>query len=294
MKNAIDLHKRLGAAETKKMSEYGISESELNEAMTEAERAFRKTLGKKKADLFSSVIKPYMDVPIGEKDEFALPVSIAQRWIFKRVLDLGWSVELFGGFDRYRSRYDNSGRSADKPERIGKKYQWIAYHEFLSHLADNLEFREDAWSDEPRKFDGPWQLWLRDIDPSSLLRKTQRSQWEPNAISWWAPVRFDDWDAEPDQEQWRRRVDLLPAIAPLPIVKDPKDGRQWLVLGCLYNWEEPTPPEEERFMSKKIRLDMLKSYIIKAQNEATFLKWAESQHFMGRGCPSLTLVQESS
>ena len=66
--------------------------------------------------------------------------SLIQRYIRWRVFDLGWTVERFGDFDRMVNW--NSGRKPDKPERIGKKYQWIAYHEILAYIADHYQYRE--------------------------------------------------------------------------------------------------------------------------------------------------------
>ena len=251
------------------------------------ERRFHRTLGEKKASALSEVVLPYLDDPPTEEDEFILPPSIAQRWIFKRVLDLGWTVERFGRFDRDLSRYGNNYRSANKPERIGKKYQWIAYHEFLAHLADNLEFREDSWSEKPDVYEGPWQLMLRDIDPSSLLRSTCRNHnWELSMPAWWAPVYFDAWLEESDEIQWLRCADRLPAMEALPIVNDPKAGREWLVLESFYRWEEPTPPEVDRFnINRRSIWYMLKSYLVKADDEESFCEWAKEKNFMGRWMP---------
>ena len=225
------------------------------------------------------------DPPV-EQDEFVLSPSIAQRWIFKRVLDLGWTVERFGKFDSYMNRYVNSARSANKPERIGKKYQWIAYHEFLAHLADNLEFREESWSDKPGVYYGPWQLGRRDIDPSSLLRRTYRSHFEPHMMSWWAPAQFNAWEEELDETLWLKSVDWLPPMASLPIVTDPQTGREWFVLESVYNWEEPTPPEVDRFnVSRRNVWYILNSYLVKADDKESFCEWAKEQHFMGRWMP---------
>ena len=157
-------------------------DSDITMTTDQAEHKFRRTLGKKKECVFSELVLPYLDASPADKDELALPSSIAQHWILKRVRELGWTEDRFGQFDYDLESYGESGRGTTKPERIGKKYQWIAYHEFLSHLADNLEFREDSRSDEPGVYDGPWQLWLRDIDPSSLLKSTKRSKWAPKRV----------------------------------------------------------------------------------------------------------------
>ena len=217
-----------------------------------------------------------------DADELAFPTNLAQRWILKRVRDLGWTEDRFGRFD-----YDlEPGRGTTKPERMGKKYQWIAYHEFLAHLADNLEFREDSWSEEPAVYEGPWQLSLRDIDPSSLLKSTRRSKWKPNVSSWWAPVEFHAWTDEMDETQWLNRLDLLPKITSLPVVTGSEDGREWFVLECTYDWEEPTPPENDRLDLKRRHIwYMLKSYLVKSDDEKCFCDWAKDQHFMGRWMP---------
>ena len=62
---------------------------------------------------------------------------------------------------------------AGKPERMGKKYQWIAYHEILAYLADHFQYREQYAEDEnDQHYQGPWQLHVRDIDPSCTVRGT--------------------------------------------------------------------------------------------------------------------------
>ena len=45
-----------------------------------------------------------------------------------------------------------------KPERLGKKYTWIALHELLARLSDNVEYREDSGGLEPTLYNGPWQF----------------------------------------------------------------------------------------------------------------------------------------
>jgi hypothetical protein len=282
----VDMYRRFDTELRNKTFRREFSETELDTAIYVSEMNFLKTLGKKKVQTYHEVVKPYLEAPYHEQDEFALKVSLAQRWIFKRVLDLGWTVEKFGKFDRSRDRYGNTGRAADKSERIGKKYQWIAYHEFLAHLADNLEFRDTTWKDEPSDYQGPWQLRLRDIDPSCLLTSSCRIRITRNEKAWWSPVAFDQWRTEPDDVAWRKRTDLLPDISSLPVVIDPHTGKEWLVLECNYNWEEPTPPEIEKYdVPRRDIWYMLKSYLVREEDECTFFNWAKHQHFMGRWMP---------
>ena len=106
----------------------------MDEELQVAAKQLRKQLGKKKFAQLSGDILHYMDPP--DEDEFLFDLSLAQRWILHRVFELGWTVERFGAFDRSINYRD--GRAAHKPERIGKKYQWIAYHEFLGARCGQL------------------------------------------------------------------------------------------------------------------------------------------------------------
>ena len=72
-------------------------------------------------------------------------------------------------FDR---RVPTHGRNEHRVERIGKKYQWLALHELVGRMADNLAFVKGLWDDETSSVCGyksAWQVGLRDIDPSLLI-----------------------------------------------------------------------------------------------------------------------------
>ena len=47
----------------------------------------------------------------------------------QRVIDYGWTAARFGRFDETIRHGRYEGRTGHKAERIGKKYQWIAFHE---------------------------------------------------------------------------------------------------------------------------------------------------------------------
>ena len=56
--------------------------------------------------------------------------------MLQRVFELGWTTERFGKFDRTWD-FDGIGQFSTK-ESIGRKYQWIAYHEVLRLISDHL------------------------------------------------------------------------------------------------------------------------------------------------------------
>ena len=248
------------------------------------EVTFRRSLDEHKVKLFDEHIISFLNEPSHHTDENLFDLSIVQRWILQKVLDLGWTVERFGRFDTFIS--SNRGREANKPERIGKKYQWIAYHEILARISDNFEFR-DKWSDGAEKYEGPWQMHLRDIDPSCLLRSTASGNWWDNpARAWWFLASYDAWDSKQDDVSWLKSESDLPDIGPLIEVTDPEDGSKWLVLDAYYKWESPTPPEEERFENPKREIwYMLKSYIVKKPDADELFEWAKQQNFENRWMP---------
>ncbi len=59
----------------------------------------------------------------------------------KRVFEMGYDIGLHGEFDMRVSSFD---RHSNVTERIGKKYQWIAFHELMAKLTDNFPtFKEE-------------------------------------------------------------------------------------------------------------------------------------------------------
>src|SRR5690625_3518995 len=58
----------------------------------------------------------------------------------KRIFEMGYDINFHGEFDLSVSPYD---RHSDVVERIGKKYQWIAFHELMAKLADNFPTYEE-------------------------------------------------------------------------------------------------------------------------------------------------------
>ena len=156
----------------------------------------------------------------------------AQRWVCKQVYQMGWSKELFEKFDTdhiFSLRY----RGKEFLERIGKKYQWIAFHKLLAHLADNVHYI--GGYDNENKYEGPWQLSKRDIDPTCYLRKTgDNRQMENIPNCWWQPYVFKcPEENKKEQEEWFKLKNIPFSFKDLFQVKDPKDNSFWTVLHSL-------------------------------------------------------------
>lgn len=86
--------------------------------------------------------------------------------IYHILNDLGYNEKYFGEHDQHCGGYDR--HQTIKTERIGKKYQWITMHNMLARISDNCKM-VDRWNYPPResvRFDGAWEPYVRDFDPT--------------------------------------------------------------------------------------------------------------------------------
>ncbi len=260
--------------------------SALEQQVNNLTHKFRMKLDVEKRKFFDAEIFPQMVTPSSPTVP-RFDIALAQRWIVKRVFELGWTTELFGVFDRYYIGY--YGRDAHKAERIGKKYQWLALHEFLARLADNYQYRNYYFKDNPsfNRYQGSWQLHIRDIDPSCVLRATGRGDsWKLHNPSWWFPAYRNNWDTPEDDVEWMKKANDLPNPKDLLRVTNPRDNTQWLSLNGYYNWQQPTPPEVERYDTiTREAWYILRSYLVRNEDLDKLFAWAREQNFMGRWMP---------
>ena len=79
--------------------------------------------------------------------------------------ELGYTDDLFAEYDTSSLYYPRSRHDVKKIERIGKKYQWIAYYNILARLSDTCVLKAD-WGGEETAYEGPWEPYVRDFDPT--------------------------------------------------------------------------------------------------------------------------------
>lgn len=263
-----------------------IKIDKLKKLITINKNKFSRTIGGKKIEIFNSDIIAYIDKPDNHQDLLSFDLSSVQRWIMNRVMELGWTVDRFGEFDFVVSSESNAGRSPHKAERMGKKYQWIAYYEFLSYVSDNFEFRYDEWS-EKKIYEGPWDPHLRDIDPSNLIINTGYEGWDTHSKAWWFSAEYDNWESETPDIKWLKKYVDLPEIDKIINVKNLTNNSKWYLLDSYFRWVQPTPLDIDPY--QVLHRDMwyeIKSYFIKKDDSEVFWKWAEKQHFYGKWMPS--------
>tara|TARA_Y100000310_G_scaffold180887_1_gene180788 strand:- start:704 stop:5188 length:4485 start_codon:yes stop_codon:yes gene_type:complete len=231
---------------------------------------------------FEKDIEPYLDHNnnLLETDKH-FDLRIAERFIFNRVIELGWDPDKHGDFDRQVGT--GRGRRESFQERIGKKYQWIAYYEYMAKLADNF-IRFEGYGDERKEspYQGPWEPYLRDIDPTILLKETG-AKVVSNQDMWWLNDEVFDWDCS--YEEWVKSPNTIANPYGLIEVKD-NTGDEWLILESYPSWKEPKIIGNEDWgHPRKEVWSHIRSYIVKVEEFENFKDWASNQHFMGRWMP---------
>ncbi|MBY0482085.1 MAG: hypothetical protein K2Q21_12065 [Chitinophagaceae bacterium] len=162
-------------------------------------------------------------------------LGLIERYVLKRVFELGWKMDFFGEYD---STLNEHGRSATKSERIGKKYQWIAYHEMMALLTDHYDYiGRYSYDNEKQTYIGAWQEGLRDIDPSILFKseiKESDDDVKKRKENWWFTLKYNCWGE--DRKEWLANFNDIPDIKKLVEVTDPQ-GHQWYSFFGSYTWE---------------------------------------------------------
>lgn len=213
-----------------------------------------------------------------------------QRYILKRVYDMGWTEKRFGQFDKFSISYH--GRDASKAERIGKKYQWIAYHEIMAFISDHFQYREQFQEDGDRAYEGPWQDHLRDIDPSCTMRSLRGgTSWDGHTPAWWGSTQYNAWGDLSTPRDWVLQCDDLPRAEELLVVTDPADGSRWLNGEGFFSWKQQPPADQESTDVERRELwYSCTGYLVRTDDAQSFIKWAEGVDFWGRWMPEAAEV----
>jgi hypothetical protein len=208
-------------------------------------------------------------------------LRLIQRYVLWRVFDLGWTTGRFGHFDRFSIGIH--GHQASKAERIGKKYQWIAYHEIMALMADHFQYRERFYEDGgDQGYDGPWQDHLRDIDPSCTLRAAPGgTSWQDgHSPAWWGTARYENWGHPGSPREWVLRCNDLPKLEELLCISHPKDESRWLNVEGYFKWKPQPPADRESIDVERRELSYsCTGYLIRAQDAVAFVKWAQGVDF---------------
>lgn len=207
-------------------------------------------------------------------------ISIAdlENIAIDKIFKLGYNEKKHAKFDEYilNIYYDN-----DKIERIGKKYQWIAFYELMAQFGDKYPLlNPDSVYfdiDEKIEYESPLQLDLRNIDPTIIFKKQS------------PPINLSIPNYNENnylKENWINSITDLPN--PLSIIncliKEDDKETKGLILDGFLNWETPTVLGEENYPKKEIYY-LINSYIIPNNNYKNLIRILKHCDLNGRWMP---------
>jgi len=209
----------------------------------------------------------------------------ATHWMFRRILEVGYGGAEVYAFDERAAREAWEGGEGRQPatiERIGKKYQWIAYFEFSARMADNYYL--EGWRSDgiPVRCDVPTQVLTRDIDPSLLIVNTKRPSFEPHPQSWWSGPAYADWQEHVGIDEWMRDGRNLPDPAHAIAVVDPA-GAEWICLNTHLSWREREVLLQDRYdVPRRDLWYLIFGYLVPKSEAQRAYRWLRRQNFSGR------------
>ncbi len=197
------------------------------------------------------------ELPLQKHYYCRFPTGGVRNWLVKRAYDLGVDVELHGRYDRFAKNW-TFRNSDDRIDRIGKKYQWIAFHEIMGILSDNYKFNNDYANEGSGGYElyhGTWQSFLRNINPSMISREmVVNSELSDNSIEaedqeWYRDEKYDNWEYPVSDEAWTSLLRDLPD--PVSMIQKVDDcGMEWLSLNNSKSWDEPKDIGKEKYHYK--------------------------------------------
>jgi hypothetical protein len=212
-------------------------------------------------------------------------LRLIQRYVLWRVFDLGWTSARFGSFDVTSKTYSKAAMSG--LERVGKKYQWIAYYEILALIADHFQYADGYDAERGKEYEGTWQLNVRNMDPSCTIRSIPEDTGSSvHKLSWWSPIVYDNWGRDDDPRGWVAQKDDLPPLERLIRIEHPNDGSVWVNVHGFLDWSEPIAPDlgPEDAEHRNVWF-IINAYFIPSAHLDSFMQWANAVNFYGRWMP---------
>jgi len=188
-------------------------------------------------------------------------IALASRFIVWNALQLGWTPERFDGFDNSHIVARAERISLEhRTERVGKKYQWIGWMNFLGFLADNYQM-SPKFNDGPRRYESPSQIgYINLYDPSRwLISDSSRLSPDTDESRLWNIISMPKWPPpnRDEMELWAHSVlsdlplaDLILGSVSLPATWG--DG-PWIRISSEHIWRSKFAPGQwglrQKFMA---------------------------------------------
>lgn len=201
--------------------------------------------------------------------------------------EYGYDAKLFdvcesqiSDINRWRGTYSRNDHII---ERIGKKYQWIAFYDLLARVSDNFKMFDSYGARDKKElpYKGSFEPNVRNIDPTLIIRRNETTKKENG---WWIPKVEISWNI--DSNEWTNCKKDLPKFNDCIEVKD-DHNQLWIALSTFPTWHEPLVKGYEKSDIKSKELwYQLRGYFIEKRNKSNYIAWAKKQNFWNNWMPS--------
>lgn len=144
---------------------------------------------------------------------------------------LGYADELFGDYDWFRVQRNYSRHENKKIERIGKKYQWIAFYNILARISDTHQLKD--WDDSLHPYEGAWEPYVRDFDPTLNINFLKLDslpiiQYPESVESIF--LQIEPFPSTMEVQEWTKQSTSFFEDLPDKLILADTDGTQWVSL----------------------------------------------------------------
>ncbi|QIL40613.1 hypothetical protein G7074_15865 [Pedobacter sp. HDW13] len=218
--------------------------------------------------VFQSALRPWKNANIQGLS------NLAVKYIFDKY---GYNIDKHGSFDREGGYNARIGKRLN--ERIGKKYQWIAFYEILARVADNdLSF----------SYNGPWEPYVRDIDPT-FLENPEKAKIH---LDFDVPD-FAVWKDVPDPEWMSSHRYAFDPLSVISFKENNKPEIEWLALEANESYSSSNKSGAFDFSTPyKDFYYQLRSYLVAEDSYYSITNRLMTEDFMGRWMPEAHTVHE--
>lgn len=191
-----------------------------------------------------------------------IDLSDIQEMTAQKIKDMGWNDDL-GKYDN--NRYSKN-RHENLTERLGKKYQWIAYHDILGELTDHCRMK-DRWEKPYKAYEHNYPWYTENVnyfDPS--LQEMVQSV---GKLDFASPFGLEARDAY----GWVKDDAAVPNVSFL--FKD-QDGVEWI---RMYGYDSEEVKQGDLNIEGFL---FFNSHFVKVDDIETVSEWAKYQNYYGR------------
>lgn len=234
--------------------------------------------------VFQSALSSFVDINQDCVYYYAL------RQIFK---ELGYSEELFGAYDTRNGSVDR--HNVKRLERIGKKYQWIAFYNILARLSDKHKVTDGFWFDKVGDlYKGAWNPFIRDFDPTLNIKlQSDKSDFPSFKLSNINNCKFLNRDAiDTEVDSWINNKDEFFKEFSNRFIQKDINGVEWVLLRGRFRHEARIDNDGDSgyYYSKGDQVIWLESllYIISNPSKSITVELLEkSNYVIGDECRNI-------